>query len=382
MKIEIKVPAAGESVTMGTISAWRKQNGERVAEGEILFDLETDKAVLEVPSPGAGTLEITAGDGSEVAIGQTVGFLNNGEKSPKETAVEKKATRAKTVEATPTAPPPPLAPSAKETQFGDWHPETQPGIPTPSAPAVKAADTAVSHPPAETRPTERVRMSLIRRKTAARLVKAVQTAAYLTTFNEIDMQKVIDIRNNYKEEFEKEHGIKIGFTSFFVKACCQALKEFPAVNAMADGDDLVYQHFYDIGVAVAMDEGLIVPVIRDADQLAFSAIESKIDDLAKRARAMKILPDELAGGTFTITNGGVFGSLLSTPIPAFPQTAILGLHIIKKRPVVVEEQIATRPMMYAALSYDHRVIDGREAVRFLGWIKDLIEEPDKLLLEL
>ena len=225
-------------------------------------------------------------------------------------------------------------------------------------------------------------MSAIRRKTAERLVQAQHTAAYLTTFNEIDMQNVIDIRAHYKDDFEREHGIKIGFMSFFVKACCQALKEYPGLNAQLDGGDILYQHFYDIGVAISIEEGLLVPVIRDADRLHFAQIESAIDDLARRAKTKKIRVEELTGGTFTITNGGVFGSMLSTPIPAYPQTAILGMHAIKKRPVVVEDKIVVRPIMYVALSYDHRVIDGRQAIGFLMAVKNYIEEPDKLLLEL
>jgi 2-oxoglutarate dehydrogenase E2 component (dihydrolipoamide succinyltransferase) len=209
-----------------------------------------------------------------------------------------------------------------------------------------------------------------------------QSAAYLTTFNEIDMQKVSDIRARYKDEFQKEHGTRIGFMSFFVKACCQALKEFPAVNAQVDGDDIVYHHFYDIGVAISIEGGLVVPVIRDADTRPFADIEAAIADVAKRAQEKRLTPEELTGGTFTITNGGVFGSLLSTPIPAYPQTAILGMHAIRKRPVAIDDQITIRPMMYVALSYDHRVIDGREAIGFLGRVKSFIEDPDKLLLEL
>jgi 2-oxoglutarate dehydrogenase E2 component (dihydrolipoamide succinyltransferase) len=225
-------------------------------------------------------------------------------------------------------------------------------------------------------------MTMIRRKTAERLAQARRTAAYLTTFNEIDMEKVIDIRAQYKTAFEKEHGIKIGFMSFFVKACCQALKEYPRVNAMIDGDEIVYNHFYDIGVAMSVEHGLIVPIIRDADKLHFAEIEKAIADLASRAGTKKIAPDELAGGTFTITNGGVFGSMMSTPIPAYPQSAILGMHAIKKRPVVIDDRIEIRPIMYVALSYDHRLIDGREAIGFLVRIKEYIEDPDKLLLEL
>ena len=230
--------------------------------------------------------------------------------------------------------------------------------------------------------TERVPMTAIRKRTAARLVQARQTAAHLTTFNEIDMQKVVEVRARYQDKFEKEHGTRLGFMSFFVKACCQALKEFPVVNSQVDGEDILYQHFYDIGVAMSIESGLIVPVLRDADRRHFAEIEAAIADLAKRAREKRLLPEELAGGTFTITNGGVFGSLLSTPIPAYPQTAILGMHAIKKRPVVLDDAIVVRPMMYVALSYDHRVIDGREAIGFLTRVKDYIEEPDKLLLEL
>jgi 2-oxoglutarate dehydrogenase E2 component (dihydrolipoamide succinyltransferase) len=263
----------------------------------------------------------------------------------------------------------------------------------PEPPPATAAATGAEPPPAPTVPTtpthtrgerhtERVPMSAIRRRTAERLVKAKQTAAYLTTFNDIDMEKVIAIRKQYKEDFQKEHGIKIGFMSFFVKACCQALKEYPGVNAMVDGDDIVYNHFYDIGVAISIERGLVVPIVRNADKMNFAEIEAAIADLAKRAQEKRLSPDELTGGTFTITNGGVFGSLMSTPIPAYPQSAILGMHAIRKRPVVVDDQIVIRPMMYVALSYDHRVIDGREAVSFLVRIKEYIEAPDKLLLEL
>ena len=225
-------------------------------------------------------------------------------------------------------------------------------------------------------------MTKIRRRTAERLVQAKQNTAYLTTFNEIDMHQVVAIRTQYKETFQKDHGIKIGFMSFFVKACCQALKAFPAVNAQIEDNDIVYHHYYDIGVAMSLDRGLIVPIVRQADGLHFAEIEARIATLAQRARDKKLLPDELTGGTFTITNGGIFGSLLSTPIPSYPQCAILGMHAIKKRAVVIGDQIVIRPMMYVALTYDHRVIDGREAVGFLAKVKDFIEEPEKLLLEL
>ena len=223
-------------------------------------------------------------------------------------------------------------------------------------------------------------MSLLRRKTAERLVQARQTAAHLTTFNEIDMQAVMNLRSRHRDEFEKEHGVRLGFMSFFVKACCHALKVHPAVNAMIDGTDIVYNRFYNIGVAVSLDEGLVVPVVRDADRLTFADIERSIAELAGKAKQRRLAPDDLVGGTFSITNGGVFGSLLSTPIPAFPQTAILGMHAIQKRPVVIDDAITIRPMMYVALTYDHRVIDGRDAIGFLVKVKQLLEAPERLLL--
>lgn len=424
MKEEIKVPSVGESITTGVIVSWLKHNGDKVYEGDILFELETDKAVLEIPSTGAGTLEILVEEGKEVSIGQTVALLGSGDvekqaatptpqqkpatEDPKNTsqvlspavrrivaehnldtntikgtgkdgritkadaldAVEQKNAPSRTHEetaATKSASPPPVAP--------------EPAIPKISPPPPAPAMSSTGQMTAEQR-SERVPMSTIRKRTAERLVQATQNSAYLTTFNEIDMEKVIDIRTQYKEEFQKEHGIKIGFMSFFVKASCQALKEYPSVNTQIDGNDIIYKYFYDIGVAISLDQGLIVPNIRSADKLHFAEIELIIASMAQRAREKKLLPDELAGGTFTITNGGIFGSLLSTPIPAYPQTAILGMHAIKKRPVVVDDQITVRPMMYVALTYDHRVIDGREAVGFLARIKDFIEDPDKLLLEL
>jgi 2-oxoglutarate dehydrogenase E2 component (dihydrolipoamide succinyltransferase) len=363
MKHEIQVPEVGESITSGVIVSWLKQTGDQIQEGDLLFELETDKALLEIPSTGAGTLEILVEEGTEVSIGQTVAVLG-----PAGEAVEQQAISGEPAEAA----------APRETERA---PSSEPAEVKQAEPELSVA-TPLEKKVADERRTERVAMSAIRRRTAQRLVKATQSAAYLTTFNEIDMQKVVEIRRQYRAQFEKEHGIKIGFMSFFVKACCQGLKEFPSVNTQVDGDYIVYNHFYDIGVAVSIDEGLVVPNIRNADKLHFAEIESMIASLAKRARDRKLLPDELTGGTFTITNGGVFGSLLSTPIPAFPQTAILGMHAMKKRPVVVEDQIVIRPMMYVALTYDHRVIDGREAVGFLGRIKNFIEEPDKLLLEL
>lgn len=379
MKKEVKIPEIGESITTGVIVSWLKHKGDQVKEGETLFELETDKALLEIPSPGAGRLEILVEEGTEVSIGQTVAKLAPDEA---ETAEPARPSTTETAEAEGEQPPhveaeaetlkPAPVPAPEPAQAGEEASET---TPPPSAVAGQAAA-------GDKRRTERVRMTTIRRKTAERLVQARQRAAYLTTFNEIDMQKVIEIRTHYKTEFQKEHGIKIGFMSFFVKACCQALKEFPDVNARVDGEDIIYNYFYDIGVAISIERGLIVPIIRDADTLHFAEIETAIADLAKRAQEKKLSPDELTGGTFTISNGGVFGSLLSTPIPAYPQSAIFGMHAIKKRPVVIDDEIAIRPMMYVALSYDHRVIDGRQAIGFLLHIKEYIEDPDKLLLEL
>jgi len=419
MKEEIKVPSVGESITTGVIVSWLKHNGDQIQEGDILFELETDKAVLEIPSTKAGTLEILVEEGKEVSIGQTVALLESGAVE-KQTAAPKP--KQKPVVAEQKNASLVLSPAVRQiVAEHKLDPKTIKGTgkdgritkadallaveqqnasgrtpeesaPTPATitelelpkeppPMVPSVVTSKEQTTTERR-SERMPMSTIRRRTAERLVQATQSSAYLTTFNEIDMLKVIDIRTQYKAEFEKEHGIKIGFMSFFVKACCQALKEFSSVNTQIEGNEIIYKYFYDIGVAISIDEGLIVPNIRNADKLHFAEIELMIASLAQRAREKKLLPDELTGGTFTITNGGVFGSLLSTPIPAFPQTAILGMHAIKKRPVVVDGQITIRPMMYVALTYDHRVIDGREAVGFLARIKEFIEEPDKLLLEL
>ena len=389
MKQDIEVPSVGESITSGVIVNWVANNGEQIQEGDIIFELETEKATLEVPSPGTGIIEILVEEGTEVDIGQTVGTLTSGEEGAKPAAP---APEEQPAAKEPESPQPDSAPEAgseKPTPAPTPEsPAVQEPTPTPApepkepTPAPTAAVTPVQTPAAGKRHTEIKPMSSIRRRTAKRLVEATQSSAYLTTFNEIDMEKVMNIRTQYKELFQKEHGIRIGFMSFFVKACCLALKEFPAVNTQIDGDDIIYKYFYDIGVAISLEEGLIVPVIRDADTRNFAEIESVISDLATRAKEKKLMPDEMTGGTFTITNGGVFGSLMSTPIPAYPQTAILGMHAIKKRAAVVNDQIVIKPMMYVAMTYDHRVIDGRDAVRFLAKVKDFIEEPDKLLLEM
>lgn len=383
MKNEINVPSVGESITTGVVVSWIKNNGDNVEEGDLLFELETDKAVLEIPSPGAGTLEILVQEGTEVSIGQTVGMLSQDDDGSKSSAstVEKPSAAAEKKSDAPVPPSENIQPvtehkiDPKTIQKTESEPHKTASSPMPWVVTPKKQVAGKQR-------TERVPMSTIRRKTAERLVQAKQTSAYLTTFNEIDMQKVIEIRSQYKNQFLKEHGIKIGFMSFFVKACCQALKDFPSVNTQIEGNDIIYKYFYDIGVAMSIDKGLLVPVIRDADVRHFAEIETTIASMAQRAKDKKLMPDELIGGTFTITNGGIFGSLLSTPIPAYPQTAILGMHAIKKRPVVIDDQIIARPMMYVALTYDHRVIDGREAVSFLARVKEFIEDPDKLLLEL
>lgn len=357
MKREIKVPDIGESITGGIITCWLMQNGDTVEEGEAVFELETEKATLDIPATDSGILQILVEEGSEVKVGQTVAIL-----SP----LDDKSTEPSTIAS--------LKPANEAEQIIHSEPESSINE-MKEEPELEVA-------PEQKRRTKTVPISRIRKKTAERLVRAKQTTAYLTTFNEIDMQKVIDIRTHYKTQFQKEHGIRIGFMSFFVKACCQALKDFPDVNARLDEDNIVYNYFYDIGVAISIEDGVLVPILRDADKLHFAQIESAIADLATRANEKKVLPSELSGGTFTITNGGVFGSLMSTPIPAYPQTAILGMHAIKKRPVVIDDQIVIRPMMYVALTYDHQVIDGRQAVGFLSNVKNYIEDPDKLLLEL
>jgi 2-oxoglutarate dehydrogenase E2 component (dihydrolipoamide succinyltransferase) len=408
MKEEIKVPSVGESITTGVIVTWLKQNGDSVQDGDILYELETDKAVLEIPSTGSGTLEILVDEGIEVSIGQTVAMLREGDAAAptepeapastdnkSDTNVLSPAVRR--IVAEHNLDPDRIKGTGKGGRISKedaLHAAEQQKASVQAAEAAPATPAPVPSPPAEPAPvapasqaggeraSERVPMSRIRRRTAERLLQATQSSAYLTTFNEIDMQKVIDIRTHYKAQFEKEHGIKIGFMSFFVKACCQALKEFKCVNTEIDGTDIIYKYYYDIGVAVSIEEGLIVPNIRGADKLHFAEIEAMIASLAQRARDKRLLPDKLTGGTFTITNGGIFGSLLSTPIPAYPQTAILGMHAIKKRPVAIDDKIVIRPMMYVALTYDHRVIDGRDAVGFLARVKEFIEQPDKLLLEL
>jgi 2-oxoglutarate dehydrogenase E2 component (dihydrolipoamide succinyltransferase) len=396
MKKNLIVPDLGESVSKGIIVDWFKQNGEKITEGEPLYELETDKATLSVPSTATGVVEIIAPKEAEVAIGQIVATIDVSEE-PKPESTLGQPLPAKGAMSNPTLSPavrrivgehrlapeniPATGKGGRITKADALGVVGPPPV-TPVAPEKTAelpiAASAVNLRQAQTR----VKMSLIRKRTAERLVLARQQSVHVTTFNEIDMSKVMAIRSHFQEAFEREHGIKIGFMSFFVKACCRALTDYPELNAQIDGDDIVYNNFHNIGVAISIERGLIVPVIRAADKLTFAGIESSIAGLAKRARDKLLTPDELTGGTFTITNGGVFGSLMSTPVPAYPQSAILGMHAIKKRPVVVDDAIVIRPMMFVALTYDHRIVDGKDAIGFLVKVKEFIEEPDSLLLEM
>ena len=416
MNVEIRVPVLPESVADATLVAWRKQPGESVSRDENLADLETDKVVLEVPSPVAGVLqEIRAPAGSTVKNGELLAVVAAGEAASVSgatggvsgaaggaSAVAPPAARAKV--ATPAAAPAPkLGPAAQRVA-------DELGLPratiaaaakggrvaksdlvaaaaaatatTTAAPAARSVAAVPAPAPANAGPRaeRRVPMSRLRLRIAERLVQAQSTQALLTTFNEVDLTHINELRGRYKEGFEQRHGVKLGIMSFFVKAAIAALKSYPLLNAAVDGGDIVYHDYYDIGVAVSTDRGLMVPVLRNADALDFAGIERAIADYAQRARAGTIALEDLSGGTFSITNGGIFGSLLSTPIVNAPQSAILGMHKTQLRPVVVDGQVVARPMMYLALSYDHRIIDGREAVQFLVAIKEGLEDPGRMLL--
>jgi 2-oxoglutarate dehydrogenase E2 component (dihydrolipoamide succinyltransferase) len=425
MATDIIVPPLGESVTEATVARWLKQPGDAVAVDDPLVELETDKVTLEVNAPAAGTLaEVLVPKDGNVAVGGVLGRIADGKGKSAARAEGKPAPSAAP---TPAAPPPQLRTPMQAPQ-----PKVEPPSPPPAVAKADAEQVARSGPavrrlveetkvePSRVAPTgrdgrltkgdvlttlekgaaasapaavqaavsaaretgpreERVRMTRLRRRIAERLKEAQNVAAMLTTFNEADMSAVIGLRERYRESFEKKHGIRLGFMSFFVKACIVALKEIPAANAEIDGEDIVYKNHYDIGVAVGTEQGLVVPVVRDADRLDFADIEKQVGDLGRRARDGKLKLEELSGGTFTITNGGVYGSLMSTPILNPPQAAILGMHKIQQRPVVVDGQVVARPMMYLALSYDHRLVDGREAVTFLVRVKECIEDPERLL---
>jgi 2-oxoglutarate dehydrogenase E2 component (dihydrolipoamide succinyltransferase) len=424
MSIEVLVPHLPESVADATLSAWHKQPGETVKKDENLVDLETDKVVLEVPAPEDGVLKtINQPDGATVTSGDVLAVIDT-ESSAQETVSPEKPTAQAEAPAviaiTPLSPavrrliaennldPAQIKGTGKEgrltksdvldylkkrsgapKQTADAAPATlhdrsaasgpESAEASPRSGSVVHLDTTPA-PDLASRPEQRVPMTRLRARVAERLIEAQQNAAMLTTFNEVNLQHVMDLRSQYKASFENRHGIKLGFMSFFVKASAEALKRFPVVNASIDGQDIIYHGFYDIGIAVSSARGLVVPILRNADQLDFAGIEKSIADFGKKAREGGLGFDDLTGGTFTITNGGIFGSMLSTPILNPPQSAILGMHAIKSRPVVEEDQIIARPMMYLALTYDHRLVDGRDAVQFLATIKDSLEDPARLLL--
>lgn len=389
MIIDVKVPMLSESVSEGTLLEWKKKVGEAVARDEILIDIETDKVVLEVPSPQAGVLvEIVAQDGETVVADQVLARIDTAATAAAE------APAAAPAEAAPAAAPaaaqnnaamPAAAKLAAETGVdvnalqGSGRDGRVLKEDVQNAAAKPAAAVAL---PAGARPEERVPMSRLRARVAERLLASQQENAILTTFNEVNMKPIMDLRAKYKEKFEKEHGVKLGFMSFFVKAAVAALKKYPVVNASVDGKDIVYHGYFDIGIAIGSPRGLVVPILRDADQMSIADIEQAIVDYAKKAKDGKIAIEDLTGGTFSITNGGTFGSMMSTPIINPPQSAILGMHATKERAVVENGQVVVRPMMYLALSYDHRIIDGREAVLTLVAIKDALEDPARLLLDL
>jgi 2-oxoglutarate dehydrogenase E2 component (dihydrolipoamide succinyltransferase) len=414
---DIRVPTLGESVTEATIGKWFKHAGDAVAVDEPLVELETDKVTIEVPSPAAGVLsEIAARDGETVAVGALLGQIQDGAgaaASAKPAIKPEKASPAPAAAAPPPAPSPsqaaktapagtPVPPSVRKLATesgldvstvpgsgkdgrvtkGDMMAAIERAAAAPLPVASAAAQLRAPAPADDAAREERVRMTRLRQTIARRLKDAQNTAAMLTTFNELDMSAVMHTRNQYKDMFEKKFGVKLGFMSFFVRACVQALKEIPSVNAEIDGTDIVYKNYYHIGVAVGIEKGLVVPVVRDADGKSFAQVEREIADFGRRAREGTLKIEEMQGGTFTISNGGVYGSLMSTPILNAPQSGILGMHKIQERPVVLAGKIEVRPMMYLALSYDHRIVDGREAVTFLVRVKECLEDPARLVLEL
>jgi 2-oxoglutarate dehydrogenase E2 component (dihydrolipoamide succinyltransferase) len=405
---EIRVPTLGESVTEATIGKWFKKAGDAVAVDEPLVELETDKVTIEVPAPAAGVLsEIAVKDGETVAVGALLGAIKEGAGAP--AAAKPAAAPAAAPAASKPAPAAapsgdmPLAPSVRKlgaesgvdpaavagsgkdgrVTKGDMLAaiERAAAQPTPVPQTAAAVQVRAPSPADDASREERVKMTRLRQTIARRLKDAQNTAAMLTTFNEVDMTAVMHMRNQYKDQFEKRHGAKLGFMSFFVKACVQALKDVPAVNAEIDGADIIYKNYYHMGIAVGTEKGLVVPVVRDCDHKSLAEIEKTIGDFGRRARDGALKIEEMQGGTFTITNGGVYGSLMSTPILNAPQSGILGMHKIQERPMVVAGKIEVRPMMYLALSYDHRIVDGREAVTFLVRVKECLEDPARLVLD-
>jgi 2-oxoglutarate dehydrogenase E2 component (dihydrolipoamide succinyltransferase) len=420
---EIRVPTLGESVTEATIGKWFKRPGDAVAVDEPLVELETDKVTIEVPAPAAGVLgDIAAKDGDTVAVGALLGQIKEGAGAAPGAKAERKA-EPPAKAAAPAVPQPasakptassapakaapaetPLAPSVRKLAAeSGTDVTTVPGTgkdgritkgdmlaaieraaaqPMPVAAAAAAIQVRAPTPPDDAAREERVRMTRLRQTIARRLKEAQNTAAMLTTFNEVDMSYLMALRTQYRDLFEKKHGVKLGFMGFFVRACVQALKEIPAVNAEIDGADIIYKNYYHLGIAVGTERGLVVPVVRDCDHKSLAEIEKSIADFGRRARDGALTIEEMQGGTFTITNGGIYGSLMSTPILNAPQSGILGMHKIAERPMVVGGKIEARPMMYLALSYDHRIVDGREAVTFLVRVKECLEEPARLVLDL
>ncbi|MBK6742748.1 MAG: 2-oxoglutarate dehydrogenase complex dihydrolipoyllysine-residue succinyltransferase [Hydrogenophilales bacterium] len=417
MLIEVKSPEFSESVQSGTLLEWRKQPGDMVKRDETLADIETDKVVLEIPAPVSGRLaeiripagtDVRAGDilamveadaNAEIAVGAVTAHV------PTPPAAKPVTAPIAAQAPTPVAPAPvaalPAAAPVASTAQEHLPPSARKHDPKPAEPAtasaqpVAAATQSAAAKPGEAaacppcppagervRSTRHVPMSRLRLRIAERMVEAQHNAAILTTFNEIDMLPVQELRSRYQEKFQKEHGVKLGFMSFFVKATTQALKQYPVVNASVDGRDILYHDYYDIGVAVSSERGLVVPILRDTDTMSFADVEKRIVDFGKRANSLDLTMDELTGGTFTISNGGVFGSLMSTPILNPPQSGVMGLHKIQDRPIAANGQVVIRPMMYIALSYDHRIVDGKEAVSFLRYVKDALEDPARLLLEL
>lgn len=404
MSVELKIPVIGESVTEVTLSSWLKKDGDYVAEGEAVCEIESDKASMELPAPSAGVLKIMAEAGSELKIGAKIGELD--------TAAAKPAAAAKAEAPAAAAPAQAAASSGKEVNYpspaarkildekgvaaddvkgsgkdGRITKEDALASQPNSAPSSKAAAPAASAPATRApsvpgaRATRPEKMTRLRKTIASKLVEAKNTTAMLTTFNEVDMFELMALRKRYKEAFTKKHGVGLGFMSLFTKAVTVALKDWPAVNAQINGDEILYHDYADIGIAVSTPRGLVVPVVRNAESLSLAEIEKEILALATKARDGKITIEEMQGGTFSITNGGVFGSMLSTPILNLPQSAILGMHNIIERPVAINGQVVIRPMMYLALSYDHRIIDGRESVSFLKQVKELLEDPSRLLLD-
>ncbi|MGB5490709.1 MAG: 2-oxoglutarate dehydrogenase complex dihydrolipoyllysine-residue succinyltransferase [Woeseiaceae bacterium] len=404
MTIEIKVPPLPESVSDATLVGWHKKAGESVARDENLVDLETDKVVLEVPAPASGTItKIVIEDGATVVAGDVIAILEEGE-----VAAAAEPAPAKSEDKPAAAVPPPVSGPVKTSpavrRLLDEHDldatmvtgsgkdgrltkgdvvaflkaDDSSNVTAGDAAPVARDDVIVEGP---VRTEKRVAMTRLRARIAERLIDAQQTAAMLTTFNEVDLTEVMALRTRYRDAFEKKHGVRLGFMSFFTMAAVAALKRFPVVNASVEGNDIVYHNYYDIGIAVSSDRGLMVPVIRDVDQMSFAEFETELGAVAKRAQEGSISMDDLTGGTFTITNGGIFGSMMSTPILNQPQSAILGMHSIQQRPMVVDGEIVARPMMYLAVTYDHRIIDGKDAVQFLVTIKDQLEDPSRLLLQ-